>query len=158
MSSIKFMYIGNKSVKYDNVADTGAVWDGKGDIQEISDDIGYTDSGKPEKMSPAAKLRKYPSVWVEATEDAIEAMAKSLKLQVKADEAAAEAADAAAAVEATFNPEAVPDSDTSGTSDEIIERLPDMSDESLAILDQKESTEKGRKGLLAAIRAEIEKR
>lgn len=50
MATIKVEYIGNKAIKEDNVSDSGATWEGPGDIQEVT---------------PAqwGKLSKHPGVW-----------------------------------------------------------------------------------------------
>lgn len=63
-------YIGKKDVKPDNVANTGLVWNGPGDRQEVSDPVAV------------AKLLEYPDIWkVVGGEEAIE---KSLKDAVEA--------------------------------------------------------------------------
>jgi hypothetical protein len=48
---MKVMYVGQKARKEDNVANTGTVWLGHGDVQEVPD-IAW------------AKLSKHPDVWV----------------------------------------------------------------------------------------------
>ena len=46
------MYVGRKAKKEDNVAGSGVVWLGHGDIQDVSDEVW-------------AKLAPYPDVWIE---------------------------------------------------------------------------------------------
>lgn len=46
------MYVGCKAKKEDNVAWSGVVWLGHGDIQDVSDEVW-------------AKLAPYPDVWIE---------------------------------------------------------------------------------------------
>lgn len=48
---MRVMYVGRKAMKTDNVADTGVVWVGHGDIQDVPDDAW-------------PKLENYPDVWV----------------------------------------------------------------------------------------------
>lgn len=50
MSTIKVEYVGVKPEKIDNVAGTGKVWHGQGDVQEVS----------PEAW---AKLKRHPDIW-----------------------------------------------------------------------------------------------
>lgn len=50
---MRVKYIGRKARKEDNVAGTGAVWVGAGDVQEVPD-------------SSWALLSKHPDVWVAA--------------------------------------------------------------------------------------------
>ncbi len=47
---MQVQYIGNKPLKTDNVAGTGLVWNGHGDVQDV-----------PE--AAAAKLLRHPDVW-----------------------------------------------------------------------------------------------
>jgi hypothetical protein len=47
---MQVQYIGNKPRKVDNVADTGLVWDGHGDVQDVPD-------------AAAAKMLRHPDVW-----------------------------------------------------------------------------------------------
>lgn len=47
---MQVQYIGAKPLKTDNVAGTGVVWDGHGDIQDVPD-------------AAAAKLLRHPDVW-----------------------------------------------------------------------------------------------
>jgi hypothetical protein len=49
-------YIGIKPVKQDNVAATGIVWMGNGDVHEVADPVA------------ASKLLSFPTVWEEANE------------------------------------------------------------------------------------------
>lgn len=51
-------YVGTKPEKVDNVANTGLVWFGHGDVQEVKDE------------SAAKKLLAFPGVWQEASESA----------------------------------------------------------------------------------------
>lgn len=46
-------YVGSKQRKTDNVAGTGLVWNGNGDVQDVPD-------------AAAAKLLQYPDVWAHA--------------------------------------------------------------------------------------------
>jgi hypothetical protein len=62
-------YIGLKPVKQDNVANTGLIWNGAGDVHEVAD------------LAAAAKLLSYPLVWEETT-DAQAAAGKSTVEQV----------------------------------------------------------------------------
>jgi hypothetical protein len=48
---IAVRYVGNKRVAYDNVARSGVTWNGKGDVQYVSD-------------AQAKALIKYPDQWV----------------------------------------------------------------------------------------------
>ena len=60
---IKIVYVGNKPSAFDNVAKSGACWNGKGDIQEVTD-------------AQAKQLLKYPDQWAladEADADAVKA-------------------------------------------------------------------------------------
>lgn len=52
----KVKYVGVKPVKTDNVAGTKTVWDGNGDIQEVSD-------------AAWVKLARHPDIW-ERVDDA----------------------------------------------------------------------------------------
>lgn len=59
---IKIAYVGNKPSAYDNVAKSGAVWTGKGDVQEVT-------------QAQAKQLLKYPDQWAlvdEADADAVQ--------------------------------------------------------------------------------------
>ena len=47
----KIQYIGKKPVKHDNVAGTGTVWNGTGDVQEVKDPL------------VVAQLLRHGSVW-----------------------------------------------------------------------------------------------
>lgn len=55
----RVMYVGLKEAKIDNVADTGLVWCGHGDIHSVSDEVW-------------AKLSKHPDVWELAPDPAVE--------------------------------------------------------------------------------------
>lgn len=55
MKTIKIVYVGNKPTSHDNVARSGAIWNGKGDIQEVTED-------------QAKILLKYPDQWALADE------------------------------------------------------------------------------------------
>lgn len=55
MSTLQVEYIGSKPVKEDNVAHTGVVWVGQGDVQEVP-------------ASAWAKLSRHPDVWCLAGE------------------------------------------------------------------------------------------
>jgi hypothetical protein len=50
MSTVKVEYIGVKPVKADNVAGTATIWQGHGDVQEVSE-------------AAWAKLSKHPDIW-----------------------------------------------------------------------------------------------
>lgn len=56
---MKVRYIGLKDLKTDNVAGTGAVWMGFGDVQEV-----------PDEAWP--KLARHPEVWQDASKKAPE--------------------------------------------------------------------------------------
>lgn len=47
---IKLVYVGNKPSAYDNIARSGVTWNGKGDIQEVTD-------------AQAKLLLKFPDQW-----------------------------------------------------------------------------------------------
>lgn len=47
---IKLVYVGNKPAAYDNIARSGKTWNGKGDIQEVTD-------------AQAKLLLKFPDQW-----------------------------------------------------------------------------------------------
>jgi hypothetical protein len=47
---IKIVYVGKKPFAYDNVAKSGKVWQGNGDVQEVTED-------------QAKQLLKYPDQW-----------------------------------------------------------------------------------------------
>lgn len=47
---MKIVYVGNKQCAFDNVARSGKCWNGKGDVQEVTDD-------------QARLLLKYPDQW-----------------------------------------------------------------------------------------------
>jgi hypothetical protein len=47
---IKIVYVGKKPTAYDNVAKSGKVWQGNGDVQEVTED-------------QAKQLLKYPDQW-----------------------------------------------------------------------------------------------
>lgn len=51
---MQIRYIGLKPVKQDNVANTGLIWNGAGDVHEVADSVA------------ACKLLSYPLVWEEA--------------------------------------------------------------------------------------------
>lgn len=53
MSTVKVEYIGVKPVKTDNVAGTATLWQGHGDVQEVSE-------------AAWAKLSKHPDIWRQA--------------------------------------------------------------------------------------------
>lgn len=71
---MRIEYVGKKPVKEDNVAKTGTVWQGQGDVQEVADE------------AACSKLLAHPLVWRAAAEDA---QATNRK-QAKAKRAAAE--------------------------------------------------------------------
>jgi hypothetical protein len=50
MSTVKVKYVGRKPVKFDNVAGTNTVWNGPGDVQEVTPEV-WT------------KLSKHEGVW-----------------------------------------------------------------------------------------------
>ena len=50
MKKLKIVYVGNKLMSHDNVTRSGAIWNGKGDIQEVTED-------------QAKILLKYPDQW-----------------------------------------------------------------------------------------------
>ena len=52
----KIQYVGNKVIKADNVAGTGVVWDGNGDVQDVPD-------------SAVAKLIAHSGIWKLAGDD-----------------------------------------------------------------------------------------
>lgn len=52
----KILYVGNKPMKADNVAGTGIVWNGPGDVQEVGSE------------SAVKRLLLYPDVWKVAVE------------------------------------------------------------------------------------------
>lgn len=56
---VKVQYVGSKPMKIDNIAGTGLVWNGNGDVQEVDEQVW-------------AKLSQHPSVWVKAPEPAKE--------------------------------------------------------------------------------------
>lgn len=163
MNTVKLMYVGNKPVKHDTICQTGAVWNGKGDIQEVSNEARFTENGRRETMTVAERLLKFPFVWVKATKEVIAAMEKSNALQEKADAIAKEAAEAqaevdAAAAEAQAAVDNGDDTDVVGTVDEIKLNLPNLSIDEMMILVKSEKEGKNRKGMLKAIEAEIESR
>ena len=47
---IKLVYVGNKPAAYDNIARSGKTWNGKGDVQEVTD-------------AQAKLLLKFPDQW-----------------------------------------------------------------------------------------------
>lgn len=55
---MRIEYVGNKPVKEDNVAGTGTVWLGNGDVQEVSD------------AAACSKLLANPLIWRAAEDDA----------------------------------------------------------------------------------------
>lgn len=64
----KVKYVGVKPVKTDNVAGTKTVWDGNGDVQEVSDAVWL-------------KLAKHPDIWErvdDATDKPVPSLANSL--------------------------------------------------------------------------------
>lgn len=72
---MKIRYIGRKATKADNVAGTGIVWNGEGDVQEVSN------------PQAAAKLLTYDTVWALAEpEGADAAVLESLANAVKAQQ------------------------------------------------------------------------
>lgn len=168
MNKIKIMYVGNKQIKYDTVCKTSAVWYGKGDIVEVSDEPVFTENGRREKMTHAERLLRYKFVWVKATKAVIEAMEKSKALQEKADAMVKDAAEAQAAVDAAAAEaqtaveidavDTVTEVIVVGTIDEIKAKLPDMSKSELVMLAKSEEDDKNRKGVLKAIEDEIESR
>lgn len=56
MILIKIEYVGNKPTSHDNVARSGKVWSGKGDIQEVTE-------------TQAKTLLKYPDQWALVDEE-----------------------------------------------------------------------------------------
>jgi len=58
-----FQYIGNKPVKPDNVAKTGIIWNGKGDIKAVP-------------AGAADRLLSHPDIWVEVPRRVAEDVAK----------------------------------------------------------------------------------
>lgn len=54
---INVRYVGKKSVKSDNVANTGTIWVGFGDVQPVSDAVW-------------GKLSKHPDIWENADKPA----------------------------------------------------------------------------------------
>ena len=59
MAQVEIQYVGKKPVKADNVANTGVVWNGPGDVQKVD-------------ASVAAQLLAHPDVWAKAEGDATE--------------------------------------------------------------------------------------
>lgn len=57
MTTISVKYIGHKALKDDNVADSGLVWRGHGDVQKVSD-------------AQWAKLSRHPDIWERVDGDA----------------------------------------------------------------------------------------
>ena len=57
MTTISVKYIGHKALKDDNVADSGLVWRGHGDVQKVTD-------------AQWAKLSRHPDIWERVDGDA----------------------------------------------------------------------------------------
>ena len=53
---MQIRYIGLKPVKQDNVANTGLIWNGAGDVHEVTNTVA------------ACKLLSFSTVWEEATD------------------------------------------------------------------------------------------
>lgn len=58
---IKIVYVGKKPAAYDNVAKSGKVWHGAGDVQEVTED-------------QAKQLLKFPDQWQLADDADLEAL------------------------------------------------------------------------------------
>jgi hypothetical protein len=61
----KVKYVGLKPVKTDNVALTGAIWNGNGDIQDVS-------------AAAWEKLAKHPDIWELVKEDSKPSLSNSI--------------------------------------------------------------------------------
>lgn len=66
---IKIEYVGNKPTSHDNVARSGKVWNGKGDIQEVTE-------------AQAKTLLKYPDQWALVDEEDQEKADKEIFVEV----------------------------------------------------------------------------
>lgn len=53
---VSLVYVGNKPAAYDNIARSGKTWNGKGDVQEVTE-------------SQAKQLLKFPDQWCLANEE-----------------------------------------------------------------------------------------
>lgn len=53
---VSLVYVGNKPAAYDNIARSGKTWNGKGDVQEVTE-------------SQAKQLLKFPDQWRLANEE-----------------------------------------------------------------------------------------
>lgn len=66
---IPLVYVGNKPSAYDNIARSGKTWNGKGDVQEVTD-------------AQAKVLLKFPDQWQLANESDRAAVEKPVSIQV----------------------------------------------------------------------------
>lgn len=70
---IKLMYVGAKPTAFDNVARSGKVWHGNGDIQEVTD-------------AQARLLTKYPDQWALVNPDDQEFLDQPTYIQARGED------------------------------------------------------------------------